>query len=561
MKQQTGNSIRWMIMVDDLVMEDWAIRYIQTILKETAQELVGIIVNDSKLVKNTGLSKFKTYPYRHFLFRLYQRFYIKKDIQRFHIIEQLQLKQTSIFACNPIKKGANHSFSEDDLSKIKAQQAHVILRFGFGILKGDILNIAPYGIWSFHHDDEQVIRGGPAGFWEIYHHHSQNGILLQQLNERLDAGNQIEKSFIPVCHHSYKAHVETLVNEGNVLLQKAFRQLILQPDSYLNLNKVETKAPLYKFPTNAQFVYFLFKLMCNKISFHWNELMKTEFWQVISFEHFITSHINLSDLLGLTNVQFYKATSKHYVADPFIYTCQSKQYILAEEYDYTTHKAHIVQWEMNDMRTKQIAIKEDFHLSYPYIFQMSNETYCIPESYQANCIRLYQLNTQTNSFYFKHNLIEHIPAVDSSLFYYDNRYWLFCSQQQACTNAYLYLYFSNSLNESFEPHPQNPIVCDIRYARSAGTIEIVNNEIIRPAQDCSKTYGWKIHRMRIVELSTSCYRESYVSTIDANAKSKYRGIHTLSTLQKTSVADVKYYQFSWINFIYQLKRKLRLISN
>ena len=39
-----------------------------------------------------------------------------------------------------------------------------MLRVGFNIIRGEILNVPKYGVWSFHHDDEVKYRGGPAGY-------------------------------------------------------------------------------------------------------------------------------------------------------------------------------------------------------------------------------------------------------------------------------------------------------------------------------------------------------------------------------------------------------------
>lgn len=58
-------------------------------------------------------------------------------------------------------------FSAKDLTLIKTHKPDVILRFAYNIIKGEILTLAKHGVWSFHHADEQVIKGGPAGFWEL----------------------------------------------------------------------------------------------------------------------------------------------------------------------------------------------------------------------------------------------------------------------------------------------------------------------------------------------------------------------------------------------------------
>lgn len=66
--------------------------------------------------------------------------------------------------------------------------ADVAIRFGFGILKGDVLDAPEYGVMSFHHGDLRTYRGQPAGFWEYLHDEDTAGVTLQRLSETLDGG-------------------------------------------------------------------------------------------------------------------------------------------------------------------------------------------------------------------------------------------------------------------------------------------------------------------------------------------------------------------------------------
>ena len=88
-------------------------------------------------------------------------------------------------------------FSEANCKEIKNLKLDVLLRHEFRIIKGKILNIPKYGIWSFHHGDNDINRGGPPGFWEIMFNQSVTGVTLQILNDKLDGGNVIEKGFYP----------------------------------------------------------------------------------------------------------------------------------------------------------------------------------------------------------------------------------------------------------------------------------------------------------------------------------------------------------------------------
>ena len=48
---------------------------------------------------------------------------------------------------------------------IKSKNLDILFRRDFRILKGEILNSARFGIWSFHHGDNDHFRGLPPGFW------------------------------------------------------------------------------------------------------------------------------------------------------------------------------------------------------------------------------------------------------------------------------------------------------------------------------------------------------------------------------------------------------------
>ena len=73
-----------------------------------------------------------------------------------------------------------------NIEEIKKYNLDFILKLSRGIIKGEILNTAEYGIWSFHHDDEMKYRGRPACFWEIYNNDPVTGAILQKLSNKLD---------------------------------------------------------------------------------------------------------------------------------------------------------------------------------------------------------------------------------------------------------------------------------------------------------------------------------------------------------------------------------------
>ena len=95
----------------------------------------------------------------------------------------------------PKKTKYSDYFKDEDIQSLNKKNLDVVIRFGFRILRGEILKIAKNGVWSYHHGDNRVNRGGPPGFWEVVYKWPYTGSVLQILNEDLDGGQVIYKSW------------------------------------------------------------------------------------------------------------------------------------------------------------------------------------------------------------------------------------------------------------------------------------------------------------------------------------------------------------------------------
>jgi hypothetical protein len=57
----------------------------------------------------------------------------------------------------------------------------------------------------------------------------------------------------------------------------------------------------------------------------------------------------------------------------------------------------------------------------------------------------------------------------------------------------LFIYYSDQpFSENWVSHPMNPVVSDVRKARSTGKVFEKEEEIFRPSQDCSSGYGYRV---------------------------------------------------------------------
>ncbi|MGE5444134.1 MAG: hypothetical protein ACM3SR_05950 [Ignavibacteriales bacterium] len=200
-----------------------------------------------------------------------------------------------------------------------------------------------------------------------------------------------------------------------------------------------------------------------------------------------------------------------FVADPFMMRVNHKWYMFFEVMNQQTNKGEIglatskdgIKWAY-----QEIVLAEPFHLSYPYIFEWKNDIYMIPESFQAGSIRLYKASKFPIKWNFVKTLLSGGVFLDSSVFRYDDKWWLLTETNPDHKYDTLRLYCADDLTESWLEHPESPIINkNAHIARPAGRVQVVNDRVIRYAQDCYPIYGAQVRALEITELTTSSYRE------------------------------------------------------
>lgn len=80
-------------------------------------------------------------------------------------------------------------------------------------------------------------------------------------------------------------------------------------------------------------------------------------------------------------------------ADPLLYRRNTSRYLFAEAMDLATGKGRIEVCHLLDDGTAgewQLALEEDFHLSFPMVFDWNGDTWMIPETGNDHSLRLYR---------------------------------------------------------------------------------------------------------------------------------------------------------------------------
>jgi len=192
------------------------------------------------------------------LFSLYNRYRIQKQCRATKpVCMSSFFEGVPQIACEINRKGKfSEYFKEDDLVVIRSHDLDFILRFGFNIIRGEILTAPRYGVWSFHHGDEQQYRGAPPCFWEIYQHNPKTGCILQRLTERLDGGIILRAGTFATIFHSYSQSRDAAHRLGINWPAEVCQDLQQGKAAYLDAPSSTSKAPIYVAPRNGQMIAF-----------------------------------------------------------------------------------------------------------------------------------------------------------------------------------------------------------------------------------------------------------------------------------------------------------------
>lgn len=555
-----NKGLKFGILCNSMNFHRWQAEIIRMLVQH-GHEPALIIMNAEKAPSVPPAEKLKKYPWKHFLYRIYQRFYFKPAMKQ-EIDLSDELKKVPLQACQIRKVDFSEFFSDEDVDFIKNQELDFILRFGFNIIRGKILYAARYGIWSYHHADEQKYRGGPPCFWEIYHNDPVTGAVLQRLNEKLDAGVILRKGLFGTIKHSYRENLGRVYSGSIPWVLQVCTDIQNGKATYFDAPGSTTRARLYKAPENLQMLRFGIKLFVNRLKFHFKDILLSEKWNIGIIE------------APTDKVAFnWKAYSKRikwlpepaagtYVADPFIYTLGDVNRLVYEKYDYRSMQGNIEQLTLTNAHPddeKVMVINDGTHFSFPYVFEHEVEVYCIPENAASGKTRLYRLSCSEKQFEPIAEISDK-PLVDPVLFKFANYWWLF-GTLPGFPSERLYIFYATNLLGPYHPHAGNPVKTDIFSSRPAGKPFVVEGTLYRPAQNCSKTYGGSIMINQVITLSPEEFQEQPSTELFPFRNWLYnKGMHTLSGNGGITVIDAKRMQFIPVASWNKLKRKLGISS-
>lgn len=436
------------------------------------------------------------------------------------------------------RSGFVHRFSDGDLDKIRAESFDLLIRCGSGILRGDILRCARLGILSFHHGDNRVNRGGPAGFWEVYHRWPKTGFIIQRLTEELDGGDVIFRGFVS----TERSH---LLNRALVRRKSYFhlRRILNQIAETRQLPPIERAVPysgrLYVNPRAYQIAnYILTRILRSAVGRIRGTLGFRERWGV---SYVNGNWVNAALWRGVN----LKAPDGTFLADPFVVEREGRTCIFVEEYAYRDERAYISAFEIGENGAVRVGVvlNENFHLSFPFIFEYQNTLYMCPESSGRWQIRIYRCLEFPLRWELASVAMENVSAADSMIFKHAGKWWLFTNlsgSQPVEHGTELHIFSAQDpLSGAWVPHKRNPVIVDPEGGRNGGLLSL-EGDMVRVAQiQGFGSYGLSARLMQVSQLTDTEYCENPLTDVSPTFSRKIRGTHHMHSNGSHTVWDFK----------------------
>jgi hypothetical protein len=542
------------LLLDGLRQPEWVARAIRELAESSAARIALIVLNDAPWQRPRRLGRMRAWiRNRHYLlYSLYQRidrWWFKVSNDPFSPVDLTDdLRDVPVLRVRPRMTKHCDYFESEDVDAIRRYDLDVAVRFGFRILKGDALDIARHGVWSYHHGDNLVNRGGPAGFWEVMDDSNVTGCVLQRLTESLDDGRVLYRCFSSTNRFSVAKNLAGFYWASSLLLRRVMEDLHGQgPDTFFA--GLESAEPwrgysnrLATAPRNVQMARLIVRLARRYAVERFHRFFEFEQWFVAyglratpAAERFApdTSYYRFRELIPPRD---------RFWADPFAVEYRGSRFIFIEEYLFATDRGRISLFEIDASGVAHgptPVLEREYHLSYPFVFEWGGTHYMIPETHKREQIELFRATEFPHRWAFDRVLISNVRAVDTTLAEFNGRWWLFTSIASGPDQPWeeLSIFYADSPVGPWIPHHRNPVKSDVRSSRPAGRLFHWRGKLYRPAQDCARRYGHSIVVNQVEHLDPDAFVEREVSRITPGWTRDLLATHTLNADGSLTVID------------------------
>ena len=275
----------------------------------------------------------------------------------------------------------------------------------------------------------------------------------------------------------------------------------------------------------------------------WQKRLMAEWWSLG------TSTASVDQVLsggGLGDIDWcHTQAGDHYLADPFPWPGTDR--ILCEEMPVVGGVGRIVAVALTNegLSSPEVLLDDGAHHSYPCTFRDGGTVYCVPESTQRGATWIHRLGDDSQ-LEPTCEVAPHCRLADPTLFRWQGRYWLACTDLDLGEHDNLCLLHAPEISGPWTKHARWPVKIDIRGARPAGQLFNVEGRLFRPGQDCAATYGAAVTIHEVQILTETDFRESLVCVARPDRLGAFpNGLHTLVNDGERFWVDGKRFVLDW----------------
>ena len=245
-------------------------------------------------------------------------------------------------------------------------------------------------------------------------------------------------------------------------------------------------------------------------------------------------------------------------ADPFILDVTDTEIqVLVEEYLYETKKGRIALLVVDKrtfrLKSLEIVLEEETHLSFPAIWRENGKVFVYPESWRSGVLSCYEYKNGRCDVATKKTLCEE-PMADAIMTERFGKRQLFAVRE----NDRLRIYNFDSRTQRFILSYEKPF--GRATARNGGDFFEYKGEVYRPAQVCVDRYGEALEIQKVVCDGNENYCFIPFKTLYSNHASLNIGLHTLNLYKGVVVVDVQGWNHSFTIKSINVLKKVFLVD-
>lgn len=398
-----------------------------------------------------------------------------------------------------------------------------------------------YGVWTltFGRTGDPKTQAAP-GYWEVAEGTPETETRLCMRRNGSDGALAIHVSVAPTDRRSVSRNLNHIFWKMAGALGSKLRQLWQDPETFARgLDAVRPfdavqhpSAP----PRNLQVVRACTRLARRYIADKWRDAHSRAQWAL--------AYQLGGGVPGRSGtLETLLPPADRFWADPFPVRVGNEYYVFYEEARFATGKGYLLVTVLDEhgriLAPGIPVLEEDHHLSYPFVFQWGGDFFMIPETASQQCVQLYRCIRFPDRWKAERVLLSGLPAFDATPAFYFGRWWLFANVAPygARSMDELHLFHADSPLGPWAPHRANPVKSDVRSARPAGSLFERDGHLLRPAQDCSRHYGYAVSINRILRLDPEMYEEVEVDKIVPDWGPAVTGVHTFNSVGDLTVID------------------------